>query len=135
MSLRRAVIQQLKTHVFPLNGNAFQAYLAPVGVVPPYATVKMAGTRGTPELNFAGDQIIEVRLYRSQDCYATLDALKQMAVVALNGVVITDAPTGERYHVRWTPFGAGDFADEERRLIGCLVTFEAVVIHERGGQL
>ena len=131
MSLRRAVIQQLRQHVYPLAGNAFQAYLAPVNVNPPYATVKMAGIRGATELPFAGDQQIEVRIYRRQDDFVTLDALKQMAVVALNGVVLTDAPTGERYWIKWTPFGAGDFVDEERRLIGCSITFEASIIHER----
>lgn len=132
MSLRRAVIHQLGRHIYPLEGQAYQAYLAPVNVVPPYATVKMAGIRGTPDLPFAGDQIIEVRIYYKQVDYVSLDALKQMAVVALNGVVITDEVSGERYWVRWTPFGAGDFVDEERKLIGCLVTFEAVVIQERG---
>jgi len=132
MSLRRAVIQQLKRHVYPLEGRAYQAYLAPANVVSPYATVKMAGIREAPDVPFAGDQIIEVRIYRSQDCFVTLDALRQMAVVALNGVVITDDQSGERYWIKWTPFGAGDFVDEERRLIGCLVTFEAAVIHERG---
>ncbi|MGV8164645.1 MAG: hypothetical protein ACLKAK_07295 [Alkaliphilus sp.] len=130
MSLRRAVIAQLKNHVTAIGGRVYQAYLAPADVQTPYATVKMAGVRGDVTLLYAGDQSIEVYVYRDHDCFVSLDALKQLAVLALNGSVLV-TESGERHHIRWVPFGQGDFVDEERKLIGCVESFETTVIHER----
>lgn len=132
MSLRRAVVSQLKNHISALEGRVYQAYLTPANVKPPYCTVKLAGIRGSVNLPYAADQGIEVRLYNDQTCFIPLDALEQQTLVALNGIVITDDDTGLRYWIKWVPFGSTDYIDEEHKLIARLVFFETAVIHERG---
>jgi hypothetical protein len=130
MSLRRAVVAQLKTSIPALGGRVYQAFLAPVGVQAPYATVKFATERQAANITFAGSQAIEVYLYRALDSYVNLDALRQDVVKFLNGVVIVDAETNARFVIRWVG-GAGDVIDPERKLIGAVVNFEAAMLHER----
>lgn len=131
MSVRRAVISQLKSQVAALGGRVYQAFLTPANVQSPYATVKIAGIRSTPEISYAGDQQVEVYIYRIQDDFISLDGIRHSVVMALNGVTLVDVPTGERYWLRWFPTGLLDFVDEDRKLIGCVVMFETSVIYER----
>lgn len=126
MSLRQAVVAHVKNQVSPLGGRVYQAFLAPADVQRPYATVKLAGVRGARDILYAGDQSIEVYIYQDQDCFTRVDALRQQVIKALNGIVLFEC-----YPIRWVAFGGGDFVDEERKLIGCVVVFEAAIIHER----
>lgn len=132
MSLRRAIISHIRSRVPALATSTFQAFLAPSNPPNPYATVKMASVRLSPELNDAGDQTVEVRIHRTQSSYVDLDAVKNDVIRALHGATVLDAETALQYYVRWTSFGAGDFVEEDRKLIGCLVTFEVATIQERG---
>lgn len=129
MSLRRAIVQQLRNQVPALGGRVFQAYLAPANIATPYATVKFATERQAANIGFAGTQTIEVYLYRGLDSYSGLDALRQDVVKALNGVVITDTESGARFSIRWAG-SVGDVVDEERKLIGAVVSFDAATIHD-----
>jgi len=129
MSLRRAIVQQLRIHLPALGGRVFQAYLAPVNVPTPYATVKLATERQAANIGFAGAQTIEIYLYRGLDSFVGLDALRQDVVRALNGVVITDAESGLRFALRWTG-SVGDVVDPERKLIGAVVSFDAATIYD-----
>lgn len=133
MSLRHAVIEHLRLNVPALGGRVFQAFLAPPNVQSPYATVKLGSIRGNIELPYAGDQQIEVRVYRTRDDFAVLDSVRQSVITALNGTTILGNSSPERYRLKWVPTGPLDFVDEERRLIGCLVMFETSVIYERSG--
>lgn len=130
MSLRRAIISQLKNQVAALSGRVYQAFLAPVTVQPPYAAIKLAAERQAVNNTFAGSQSVEVYIYRALDTYVSLDALRQEVIKALNGVVLTDFESNARYVVRWIG-SAGDVIDAERKLLGVVVSFEAAVIHER----
>lgn len=127
--MRREIIERLR-ELPALGGRVYQAFLAPLGPTrtTPYATVKMASQRQSVDLGMAFDQTIEVRLYRDQDTFVDLDALRRQVIGKLNGVQVGG------HTLKYTTFGAGDFSDDEQRLIGCLVTFETVVIYERSGQ-
>jgi len=131
MSLRRAIIQQIKNQAHGLGGRVYQAFLAPVNTQTPYATVKLATERQATNITFAGSQTVEIYLYRGLDSYVNLDAIRQDVVKALNGVVITDVESGARFVLRWVG-SVGDVVDEERKLIGAVVSFDAAIIHERG---
>ena len=129
--LRRAVIQQLKAQVPGLGGRVYQAFLAPAGTPRPYATVKLPGIRGSPVISYAGAQQVEVRIYGERDSFTTLDQLEADVIGALHGIEVLDATDGSRHQVDWLP-GGGDFPDDDKGLIGRLVTLEAAVIFERG---
>jgi len=129
--LRRAVIQQLKQHVTGLGGRVYQAFLAPVDAGRPYATVKLVDGGASTRISFAGDHVIEVRLYDDYTSFVGLDTLAQDTVLALSGRIVTDADTGNRYEVFWLPV-MNDFVEEDRKLIGRLVRFRAAAIYGRG---
>ena len=131
MSIRRAVIQQLKNQVHALSGRVYQAFLAPVNIGTPYAAVKFATERQSANVSFAGTQTIEVYLYRRLDNFVSLDAIRQDVIKALNGVVITDSESNARFVLRWVG-SVGDVVDEDRKLIGTLVSFDAATVQERG---
>lgn len=127
MSVRRAVIEHLQVSIPAFGGRVYQAFLAPVNTLTPFATVKIAGLRGAIELADAGDQQIEVRIYRKQDDFAALDIIRHAVITALNDQVISV----EQYRIRWVPTGPLDFVEEEKKLLGCLITFEVPVIYQR----
>lgn len=129
--LRRAVIQSLKA-ILELNGRVYQAFLVPAHALRPYATVKAPVSRGTPGFSYGGVQPLEVRIYDDQTSFDGLDVLERAVTDKLHGREITDQNDGERYFVQWVP-GGGDFIDEEKRLIGRLLVFEAALLHEPGG--
>jgi len=132
--LRRAVIERLRNQVPELGARVYQAFLAPVDVGRPYATVKVPTARGSPAITYAGTQPVEVRLYDDRSSYIGLDELEGAVIAALHGAEISDThedPPG-RYVVQWVP-GGGDFVDDERDLIGRLVMFEAAALHEKRG--
>lgn len=129
--LRRAVIQKLKT-LPSLGGRVYQAFLALPSTARLYVTVKVAAARGSPDVAYAGAQPVEIRVYGDPDSFANLDEAERVIVDALHGAEVTDANDGERYLLSWVP-GGGDFVDEELRLIGRLLLFEAAALHEPGG--
>lgn len=129
--LRRAVIQKLKTSVPALGGRVYQAFLAPANVKPPYATVKLATPRGSPNISYAGTQPVEVYLYGSRDSFVSLDILELAVTVALHGVEIEDGQTQEKYYLNWVS-GSGDFVDTEKKLIGRMVKFHTALLMEGG---
>lgn len=128
MSVRRAVIEHLQVRIPAFGGRVYQAFLAPVNAPTPFATVKLAGLRGAIELADAGDQQIEVRIYRKQDDFVALDIIRHAVITALNDQVISV----EQYRIRWVPTGPLDFVDDEKKLLGCMMTFEVPVIYQRG---
>ena len=128
--LRPAVIETLKARVAALGGRVYEAFLVPVDAGKPYASVKLAGERGSPSIGFAGDQAVEVRLYTRQTSFGDLDLLEGAVMAALNGKEITDSGDGNRYCVEVGP-GRGDFVEADK--IGRLLTFDSGVIHEPGG--
>jgi len=130
--LRRAVIQHMKTSVPSLGGQVYQAFLAPANITPPYSTVKVAGTRGSPAISYAGFQPVEVRIYDPQESFVSLDALEQEVINVLHGVEVEDQIDGEKYYLQWTGNGP-DYVDEDRNLICRLIYFGAAVIYEPGG--
>jgi len=127
--LRRAVIQHLKANVPSFGGQVYQGFLAPHNVQPPYATVKTPTGRGSPMISYAGTQPIEVRIYNDQSSFVGLELLERAVIEALNGQEIVDQDDGEHYFLEWVP-GGGDFVDEEKKLIGRLVMFEAALLFE-----
>lgn len=129
--LRRAVIQQLKQQVTGLGGRVYQAFLAPVDAGRPYATVKLVDGGASTQISFAGDHVIEVRLYDDYTSFVSLDTLAQETVLALNGQIVTDNDTGNQYEVFWLPV-MNDFVEEDRKLIGRLIRFRAAAIYGRG---
>lgn len=131
--LRKAVINHLIANATGLGGRVYQAFLAPSGVVKPYATVKLATSRGSPGISYAGDQPVEVRIYDDQASFVPMDELEIEVIKALNGIDIVDPDGGERYCLQWDPNGGTDFVDEEKKLIGRLITFEGALLFEPGG--
>lgn len=129
--LRRAVVQRLKG-LPSLSGRVYQAFLAPPNTARIYVTVKVPGSRGSPNITYAGTQPVEIRVYGDPDSFANLDQAERAIVDVLHGAEVTDAVDLERYSLSWVP-GGGDFADEELRLIGRLLLFEAAALHEPGG--
>lgn len=129
--LRRAVIQQLKQQVTGLGGRVYQAFLAPVDAGRPYATVKMVDGGASPRISFAGDHVIEVRLYDDYTSFIGLDTLAHDVVLSLHGRIVTDADRGNQYEVFWLPV-MNDFVEEDRKLIGRLIRFRAAAIYGRG---
>lgn len=129
--LRRAIIQHLKAQVPGLGGRVYQAFLAPPGTTRPFATVKLPGIRGSPAISYAGAQQVEVRIYGDRDSFTALDPLEADVIGALHGIEVQDATDGSLHQLDWVPVG-GDFTDDDKGLIGCLVTFEAAVVFERG---
>lgn len=129
MSLRRAIIHQLRVQVPALGGRVYQAFLAPTGFQTPYATVKFAGEQSAVNIGFAGSRTIEVYLYRSLDSFVALDALQQEVIRILNGTTVTDVESGLQFILRWTG-SAGDVIDEERKLVGVVVSFNAPTMYE-----
>lgn len=131
--LRRAVVNHLRTQVPDLGGRVYQAFTAPAGAQTPYATVKLPGARGSAAITWAGTQTVEVRLLTKSQSFVGLDAMEAAVIQALHGPELTDTaenpPTS--YSLTWVP-GGGDFVEEDRQQIGRLVTFEAVVLFERG---
>lgn len=129
--LRTAIIQHLKAQVPGLGGRVFQAFLAPPATSRPYATVKLPGIRGSPAISYAGAQQVEVRIYGDRDTFTALDQMEADVIGALHGIEVADATDGSHHQVDWVP-GGGDFPDDDKGLIGRLVTFEAAVLFERG---
>lgn len=130
--LRRAVIQHLRQQVPALGGRVYQAFLAPANTPRPYATVKLMDGGASLRISFAGEHLIEVRLYEDMaGSFVTLDVLAGQVIAALNGRTITDSASGEKYDLYWVP-GMNDFVEEYRRLIGRLVRFRAAALFERG---
>lgn len=130
--LRRAVISRIKDQVPALGGRVFQAFLAPASAARPYATVKLPGAIGSPDISYAGTQPVEVRIYTDPTSFTDLDTVEASVIGCLHGAEIQDAaedPPG-RYRLDWLP-GGGEFHDEERHLIGRLVMFETAVLNER----
>jgi len=129
--VRRAVIQHLRQQVPALGGRVYQAFLAPANTLRPYATVKLMDGGASTRISFAGDHLIEVRLYNDlTSSFVVLDELAYQVIQALHGEVV-DGETGERYEVTWEP-GMIDFTEDDRQLIGRLLRFRAPAIHERG---
>lgn len=129
--LRRAVIQHLRQQVPALGGRVYQAFLAPANTPRPYATVKLMDGGTSLRISFAGEHLIEVRLYNDlTSSFVVLDELAYQVIQALHGEVVDDE-TGERYEVRWEP-GMNDFVEDDRQLIGRLLRFRVPAIHERG---
>lgn len=134
--LRRAIVQTLQA-ITSLKG-IYQAFLAPANADRPYATVKLTETIGDVGIGFAGTQPIEVRIYDDLNSFVGLDAIEQATITALNGQTIVDIVKdskgepvpGSSFYVTWAP-GGGDFVDDEKRLIGRLIRFEAALVHER----
>lgn len=122
--LRDAVIQCLATQVHGLGGRIYQAFLAPANAPKPYATVKMAGDIGSADIGHAGIAQTEVRIYDEQASFSGIDALEAEVIAALHGQIITDPDTGAQYYLQWVP-GAGDFVDDELKLIGRVVRFHS----------
>ncbi|HHY95086.1 MAG TPA: hypothetical protein GX513_08770 [Firmicutes bacterium] len=115
-----------------MSGRVYQAFLAPPNTARIYVTVKVPGSRGSPNITYAGTQPVEIRVYGDPDSFANLDQAERAIVDVLHGAEVTDAVDLERYSLSWVP-GGGDFADEELRLIGRLLLFEAAALHEPGG--
>lgn len=130
MMLRRAVIQQLKDNVPGLDGRVYEAFLAPPNVSKPNCTVKVSASRGSGIIAYAGTQPVEIRIYARQESFKLLDEIEQGIVECLNGIEITDQNDGEKYCLTWVP-GGGDFIDEDKKLIGRLILFEAAILFER----
>lgn len=128
--LRRAVIQHIKVSVSELNGRVYQAFLAPPNIEKPYSTVKIPTARGSGIITYAGTQPVEVRVYDKQNSFISLDELERNIIASLNGAEITDQNDGEKYCLTWAP-GGGDFIDDEKKLIGRLILFEAAALFER----
>lgn len=129
--LRRAIIQHLRNEVPTLGGRVYQAFLAPANTPRPFVTVKLMDGGRSGRISYAGDQLIEVRLYDDlTSSFVVLDELAYQVIQALHGEVV-DGETGERYDVRWEP-GMYDFVEDDRQLIGRLLRFRAPAIHERG---
>ncbi|MBT9134258.1 MAG: hypothetical protein DDT34_00973 [Firmicutes bacterium] len=118
MSLRRAVVTNLRTSVSPVGGRVFQAFLAPATAVPPYITVKLATRQG----EVFGLQPVEVYIYAAQTSFVALDTLEQGVIRALHQRELVDTETGLRYTLRYTG-SAGDAVDEGRKLINRVLTF------------
>lgn len=131
--LRRAVIEHLKANAAGLGGRIYQAFLAPAKPGKSYATVKLATSRGSPGISYAGDQPVEVRIYDDQVNFVSMDGLEAEVIEALHGIDIVDQVDGGKYCLQWDPSGSTDFVDEEKQLIGRLVTFEAALLFEPGG--
>lgn len=129
--LRRAVIKKLMDSVQELNGQAYEAFLAGPSTPKPYATVKLSSSRGAGAISYAGAQPVEVRIYNAQGTFKSLDGLESSIISSLNGAEITDQVDNEKYCLEWVP-GGGDFADEEKRLIGRLIVFEAAALAAPG---
>lgn len=129
--LRRAVIQQLKQQVTGLGGRVYQAFLAPVDAGRPYATVKLVDGGASTLISFAGEHLIEVRLYDDYTSFVGLDDLAEAVILALHGRIVMDTESGNRYEVFWLPT-MNDFVEEDRKLIGRLVRFQAAAIYGRG---
>lgn len=130
--LRRAVIQHLKGAVPSLGGRVYQAFLAPANTPRPYATVKLLDGGASARISFAGDHLVEVRLYEATSgSFLNMDSLASSVITALNGRTITDSDSGEKYDLFWVP-GMNDFVEDDRKLIGRLVRFRAAAIFERG---
>lgn len=131
MSLRRAVILQLKT--VPQLKAVYQAYLAPANAQRPYATVKIVPGVGSGRIWYAGTQEIEVRIYANQLSFDALDSVERAVIDALHGRIITDTmdnpPT--QYETQWVPHAGTDFVELEGELIGRLVVFHAASLIER----
>lgn len=132
LSVRRAIISQLKKDVPALKGQVYQAYLVPSDIVPPYATIKLGPVRGSVNLPYAADQSIEVRFYGKKNSFINLELLETYANMTLNGVVLTDDETGSKYWLKWVPFNSIEYVEEGKDLIVRMVTYETAVIHERG---
>jgi hypothetical protein len=128
--LRRAVIQHLK-QVTDLGGRVYQAFLAPADAARPYVTVKLVDGGASTRISFAGDHVIEIRVYDDLNSFIGLDVIIQAVIGALHGKNVTDTQSGEQYEVWWVP-SMNDFVEEERKLIGRLVRFRAASIFERG---
>jgi len=130
--LRRAIIQHLRNEVSTLGGRVYQAFLAPVNTPRPFATVKLMDGGRSGRISYAGDYLIEVRLYEDiTGSFLTLDDLARSVIAALNGRVVIDSVSGEQYDVYLVP-GMFDFVEDDRQLIGLLVRFQGAAIFERG---
>lgn len=130
--LRRAVIQHLRQQVPALGGRVYQAFLAPANTPRPYATVKLMDGGASLRISFAGEHLIEVRLYEAMSgSFLTLDTLAKSVIEALHGKTVKDLETGEEYDLYWVP-GMNDFVEEDRQLIGRLIRFRAAALFERG---
>jgi len=130
--LRRAIIQHLRNEVSTLGGRVYQAFLAPSSVQKPFATVKLVDGGTSARISFAGNHLIEVRLYEDiTGSFLTLDDLARSVIAALNGRVVIDSVSGEQYDVYLVP-GMFDFVEDDRQLIGLLVRFQGAAIFERG---
>ncbi|HEY8355809.1 MAG TPA: hypothetical protein VIK69_12435, partial [Methylophilaceae bacterium] len=124
-------IQHLRQQVPALGGRVYQAFLAPANTQRPFATVKLMDGGGSVSISFAGDHLVEVRIYDDMtSSFVKLDELAYQVIQALHGEVV-DGETGERYEVAWEP-GMIDFTEDDRRLIGRLLRFSVPAIHERG---
>lgn len=125
MSLREAIISELKSKVTSVSGRVYEAFLAPSKAVPPFLTVKFASQRGS-NISFACSQVVEIYMHCDLTSFVTLDILEASVISTLNKEIKKDANT---YLLEWTPTGAGDFKDDDRKLIDRVVTFSAVVVH------
>ncbi len=118
MSLRRAVVTNLRTNVTSVGGRVFQAFLAPAATPSPYITVKMTTGIG----GRFGLQPVEVYIYAAQTSFVALDMLKQEVIRALDQRELVDVETALRYILDYAG-SAGDAVNEERKLISQVLTF------------
>jgi hypothetical protein len=125
--LRRAVVVRLRTEVGGLGGRVYQALLGPADAERPYATVKLPEAVGSGRL---GTQPVEVRLYGDPTTFSALDALGEAVVDALDDATLADATDGRTYYLQVASPAGSDFQDEQKRLIGRLMRFEAAAVAE-----
>lgn len=113
--MRKAIIVELKK-ITDFNNRIYQAFAAPVGVLTPYAVVKMGEESPVIGNKKGSQQHFEVYIY-APSSFISLDGLVTKVKVKLDKVTLSTDESPARFFTPEFERVLADWYDEEKNLL------------------
>jgi hypothetical protein len=114
--LRKAIIVELKT-ITDFNNRVYQAFLAPIGVITPYCTVKFGEDSPVVNNKNGAFQHFEVYIYNTPSSFISLDSLTMKVRKALHKVTLATDESPARFFTPEFDRTLNDWKDDINNLL------------------
>lgn len=114
--MRKAIIVELKT-ISDFQNRIFQAFLAPVGVLTPYCTVKMGEDMPVVNNKKGAIQHFEVYIYNTPSSFVSIDSLVLKVRKALHNVTLATDESPARFFTPEFERTLNDWKDDINNLL------------------
>lgn len=114
--MRKAIIVELK-EITDFGDRVYQAFLAPIGVITPYCTVKMGEEMPVPNNKKGSQQHFEVYIYIPPSSFIPLDSLVLKVKQKLDKVTLSTDESPARFFTPEFERVLADWPDEEKNLL------------------